>query len=102
MSQKSEVRCETQRCIDTIAQFGENYHGVYEEASGQSCERCGAKRQNGVWSKTCAVCKKQTDELFGLFVPHRCKDCQEAERVKQEASGRRCGMCRQLYMNCCC
>jgi hypothetical protein len=96
----SVVECPNPKCIEAKRKW--KTHRVYDRGDHAVCESCGGVIRDGVLTKTCAVCKKQTDDLYGLFVPHRCKDCQEAERKKQEASNNRCLMCHQLYMNCCC
>lgn len=102
MSEKSTIKCITPTCVAHIERYGERQARVYDKEDGAHCENCGAVYKDGVWTKTCVICKKQTDELYGLFVPHRCKDCQEAERIKQTKANNRCLMCRQLYMDCCC
>lgn len=100
---KSEVRCETQRCIEAIEKYGAHYHSVHEQKNGtQLCARCGAIRKDGVWGKTCEECKQPTDELFGLFVPHRCKACNDKLRDQQQRAGNECTMCHRLRMECCC
>ena len=42
---KSEIRCETPRCMEAIVKYGENYHGVYEQKI--SDERIERGRQAG-------------------------------------------------------
>ncbi len=66
------------------------------------CERCGAQLINNEWKKICADCKKETDKLFDLFVPHHCKEC--SEQLHKEAKEKKdyCLLCGVLRMDCCC
>lgn len=109
---KSEIRCATERCASDIAKYGENYHGVHELGSPPDfmpeavakCERCGGYTNGEDWKHVCQNCGKNVEpgELLGLFVPHRCREC-DAQIVAQErAAGRTCGRCRQVMSYCCC
>lgn len=106
---KSTVRCETPRCIDTIAQYGEIYHGVYEREEGEQtihlCERCGGKRQpDGSWRHRCKTCSVDVAPglLTGLFVPHLCAGCLETARAQQRAHGDICLGCKKPSCDCYC
>jgi hypothetical protein len=101
MSPKSAVRCETSRCIETIEKFGEQYHRVVDSDYGDKetvCEGCGAKHQDGTWTKTCKECKAHPESLHGLFVPHLCPACYEKHRQNDQ----KCSRCRQPHIDCCC
>ena len=103
---KSEVRCETPRCVKEIEDHGERYHGVHEDVCGEiKCERCGGKQQpDGSWKHECAKCQKEVapGKLVGLFVPHLCIECLDALRQDQIKKGHVCIMCRKPYADCCC
>lgn len=75
----------------------------YKGDSRVICERCGAvEDSNGKFVKKCQTCLKETDELFGLFVPHLCHECYGDLRVKQIKEGSVCRMCRLPYIDCSC
>jgi len=50
----------------------------------------------------CEKCKNPTDKLYGLFVPHLCQECEQAEADSDKRSGNVCGICRQPRSRCCC
>lgn len=107
MSNKSETRCPTEKCVKAIEEYGEHYHGVYDSKWHDSviCERCGGKlNDKGEWYHQCSMCKKMLEpgQLVGLFVPHLCKECLESVRESQRQSGSVCRMCRKVYADCCC
>ena len=52
--------------------------------------------------KNCARCNKETERLYGLFVPIYCRECINAIEAGQRATGQVCGMCRQADCYCCC
>lgn len=69
------------------------------------CEFCGATKKNepdAQWQKVCMRCGSVVDKLIGLFVPHSCLACLEAERQSQIRLGQVCRMCRNPYCDCCC
>lgn len=68
------------------------------------CEYCGAKRDavTHKWKKHCQKCDKLVTELFGLFVPHLCKECENKATEECRARGDICGMCRQTRNHCTC
>ena len=108
MSEKSSVRCETPRCIETIAKYGENYHMVYvrefEGRPSDECEYCGSARRDGKWASRCRQCGADVPagQLVGLFVPHSCSACLEKERSAQIQRGAVCRGCKQAFCDCCC
>jgi hypothetical protein len=108
MTEYSKTRCATQRCIDDIKKYGEHYHGVYDGKETDSyeaiCERCGGKLIDGEWVHKCKACGKtvQPGELTGLFVPHKCSECEEKVAKADISRGAVCSMCRKPYSRCCC
>ena len=115
MSEKSEIKCTTQRCRDSIAKYGERYHRVYDRGDDRGkpsfmpdaiaqCEGCGGYTNGTTWKHTCQKCGKDVDpgQLTGLFVPHLCHDCERTIAEKEKTSGNVCLMCRQPRSRCCC
>jgi hypothetical protein len=96
--EKSEIRCVEPECVSAIEKYGEIYHSVHDGPKGALCERCGSIYKDGVWSKTCKTCGCHPTSLHGLFVPHLCPDCY----AKRQKNDRKCGMCRQPIIDCCC
>lgn len=107
---KSTVRCETPRCVATIAKYGELYHRVHDRADGDravdaQCEGCGGKHLvAGGWRHACKTCKTdvQPGQLVGLFVPHSCAACLDVARKAEVARGAVCRRCHKAYVDCCC
>lgn len=100
---KSAVKCETPRCVEAIEKWGAHYHSVHDNTNGtQLCERCGAIRKDGKWTKTCRICNKLVEELRGLFVPSRCIPCDTTLHERETKSGNYCSLCKQLRIDCCC
>lgn len=60
------------------------------------------KAKKAVSKKVCSRCKKETEKLVGLFVPHLCEPCLEQVRVEQRATGQVCTLCRKPYCDCYC
>lgn len=105
---KSEVRCETPRCVADIAKWGEHYHSVHDKEqdgiSYQRCERCGGARHDGKWQHKCKSCGVDVapGELRGFFVPHRCQACDDKVVAQQKAAGDICRRCHTVTAYCCC
>lgn len=109
MTAKSEIRCETPRCIGDIAKHGERYHDVFPETGiagvDAYCQRCGGKHlAAGGWHHACRQCQAvvQPGALTGLFVPHSCAPCVEKNRQADRARGAMCGRCQNTFTDCCC
>jgi len=104
--EKHETHCPNPQCADIVASHGEPYHRVYPSHDKDyvaRCEQCGGRlTHDGKWVYICVTCNKEVDELFGLFVPHNCKECQQNLLDEQRRSGNICGMCRQPRALCCC
>lgn len=112
--ERSEIRCATERCKNEVAQYGEHYHSVYllfiESPPSfmpdaiASCQRCGGYTNGTDWKHVCKRCGKGVEQgtLTGLFVPHRCKECQKAVVAEQTASNQRCLRCGKVVANCYC
>jgi hypothetical protein len=112
MPDKHSERCTTPSCVAKIAQSGEDYHSVYPasvtmlEVPGAvaQCQSCGGYWDGSSWIHRCGICKATVGagELVGLFVSHRCLDCDrkviEQERTQEE----HCGQCRSVISCCCC
>ena len=64
------------------------------------CERCGATYSHFI--RLCKKCNTETDKLYGLFVPHLCKECYDKLREEEIKHGYVCSFCRQPYIDCCC
>jgi len=76
---------------------------VYSYEDGATvCGQCGARLVDGKWIMRCQTCGKEVSELFGLFVPHLCKSCANAEVARDRELGRICGLCGQPRSLCCC
>lgn len=109
---KIDLRCATAKCADAIAKYGEHYHGVHGVTTPPAqvpdatamCERCGGYHNGTEWRHVCKVCKADVEPgaLFGFFVPHRCKACDEAVVAQQKASGNICRRCNTVSAYCCC
>ena len=68
------------------------------------CESCGGYTDGITWKHVCQKCNKevQPGELCGLFVPHLCKECEQAKADSDRRSGNVCRICRQPRSRCCC
>jgi len=66
------------------------------------CDGCGAELINGTWTKQCKKCHKNVDELYGMFVPHLCKECMDKALENDRKTGNICSMCRLPRSACCC
>ena len=103
MSEKINIRCTNQKCIELIEKHGEQYHRVYDVDGKIRCIYCGGVMNiKGEFIYICVECKKKTDKLYGLFVPHLCKECIDKKREIAIEKNDRCLMCCQLRMDCCC
>jgi hypothetical protein len=74
----------------------------YENAYKDVCDMCGARVVDGEWKVICRECNKEVDKLYGLFVPHMCKECYDKEKERQIKCGERCSLCGKPYIDCCC
>lgn len=111
MSKVSEtIFCQNPHCVDYTKRYGNK---VYERKDSNwvpsgyiaKCERCGGNlKEDGTWEYNCVKCKKNVPmgELHGLFVPHLCLECHNAETEDHIRRGSICGMCRQPRNLCCC
>lgn len=114
---KSDIRCQNQSCKDSIAAWGENHHGVhvvdYDVPHLKNvttnkiiamCERCGGHFDGENWFYVCKSCGKQVEpgNLMGLFVPHRCQDCDTKLVEEQKRNGDYCHNCKSVIAYCCC
>lgn len=68
------------------------------------CDHCGGHTDGVVSVHDCRDCGKSVapGELVGLFIPSRCKECQQLAVDKQRASGDICGICQSPRLECCC
>jgi DNA-directed RNA polymerase subunit RPC12/RpoP len=109
---KIDLRCATPECIDAIAKYGEHYHSVHSKDSAPQhvpdatavCERCGGYHNGTEWKHVCKVCNKEVEpgQLRGLFVPHRCAECDAKVVAQQQTSGNVCRSCNTVRSYCCC
>lgn len=110
---KSNIRCETPKCINTIKKHGEQYHRVYDtyvhtpdfmpDAIAR-CENCGGYTNGIIWKHVCNTCGKEVEpgKLVGLFVPHLCQECLNEAIERDMQSGNVCTVCHQPRSLCCC
>ena len=96
---KSEIKCTNKDCIKHAEKYGSR---VYEHNGVVRCERCGGVYNGEQFILKCKKCGKETDKLYGLFVPHNCRECQDEARKIAEESNDRCFVCGALRMDCCC
>lgn len=109
---KSERRCETPRCIETIQKYGENYNDVVtltdgwggDKSAKDICQFCGVYHNGERSVSKCQDCGTEVPlgQLTGLFVPSVCQPCMRKTVEQEEARGAVCGMCRKAYSLCCC
>lgn len=103
---KSSILCATPRCIGDIEKYGDHYHSVHDRADHAQCEWCGGKTEDGgqTWAHDCVKCGVSVapGDLLGLFVPHRCKECDAKIIAKDRAEGRMCRRCGTVFSYCCC
>jgi hypothetical protein len=52
--------------------------------------------------RICSKCKSLVNKLYGLMVPHLCKQCYDKMVQYQEQVDYRCSLCKQIYAKCCC
>lgn len=110
MAKSPNVQCPTPICVQAIEDYGERYHKVVEHADDATrpnycCESCGGISQSGeTWEHKCRTCKADVPpgKLCGLFVPHLCASCEQAETDKAVKSNKICRACRQPFNRCCC
>ena len=115
MGNLSQIRCTTPRCIDSITKYGNQYHRVYDfntplnkpkvmPTAIAHCESCGGYTDGTTWKHVCEKCGKdvQSGELCGLFVPHLCRECEQAIADKDKRTGNICLKCRVVRSRCCC
>lgn len=109
----NNVKCESPKCIQAIEKFGERCYSIktmYRPAPSfmpdaiAICERCGGYYNGERWMYQCLKCGKEVrpGELVGLFVPHHCKECEQAITDENRRRGNVCRMCRQPRNQCCC
>ena len=70
--------------------------------AGDRCERCGFRLVEGTWKGVCVTCGREVEKLYGLFVPHLCEVCEQAQVATERRTGRVCGGCRNVYLYCAC
>jgi len=109
---KSKIRCTTEKCIEAVEKYGENYHGVHVVDNPPDfmpdaiakCERCGGFTNGTEWKHVCKICDVNVEpgKLTGLFVPHRCGDCDKKIVAEEKAKGKICRLCNEVYSRCCC
>jgi hypothetical protein len=113
MTINKNIRCETEKCINAIVKYGEQYHRVHDAYEYPPlfmpdaiavCEQCGGHTNGKEWSHVCKGCGKTVNpgELVGLFVPHLCKECLNKAIENDKRAGRICRMCHEPYCLCCC
>ena len=115
--EKSKIRCQLARCKYSIKAYGENYHSVYpltafgHEAPPKEmpdavakCSRCGGVTNGEKWIYVCVVCGKEVPpgELYGFFVPHKCRECDQRIVAEEKKAGKICPKCHNTYSYCCC
>jgi len=68
------------------------------------CECCGAYWTGSEWIYRCLTCKKDVrpDELYGMWVKHSCKECEDKDIADQKARGAVCRTCRRVFSYCYC
>lgn len=109
---KIDQRCETPECKSSIEKYGAHYRSVHSvdkvpahmpDATAK-CERCGGYSNGAEWKHACVKCGAAVAAggLVGLFVPSRCKACDDVIVAQERASGRVCGRCRDVMSRCCC
>lgn len=110
----SELAPRCPHCAPTVEKYGENYHRVYARPHGADprdpdtkwqCEQCGGVRQpDGKWLYKCRKCGTEPEPggLTGLFVPHLCRPCEQAQADRDKATGNVCLKCHTVRSRCCC
>lgn len=100
--------------MDNIQEHGEHYHRVYDAAGRRHahiveplvalCEQCGGYQTESGWVHRCLECGQAVEpgKLRGMFVPHKCPECEQAEADKDRARGNVCLRCRDVRSRCCC
>jgi hypothetical protein len=95
------IPCPTPSCANFVAKW-KYPHRVSEHNGVLTCENCGGISHDGgkTWKHECRTCKVTVEpgKLVGLFVPHLCVPCENAEAAKSGT----CGNCRQRLNRCCC
>lgn len=91
-------------CTEYTIKYGSRVHEAnYGRYKGlPQCAGCGAVLVNSEWIKECVTCGEKVEKLYGLFIPHNCKECQRKEVEADRRAGRVCLRCRRTYGECCC
>jgi len=88
-------KCNSKNIYDK-GEFNPKLRAVFQ------CDDCGANYIDGTWKKICKECKKETEKLYDLFVPHHCKECSDKLHKQAQDKGDYCSLCGYLRMDCCC
>lgn len=105
MEIKAGDQCQTQKCLDHLESYpGSDFCIYHERGDHLLCSGCGGKFINGKIKHTCRECGKEVEpgKLYGLFVPHKCKECQTRREEADIRSNNRCLKCGVIRINCCC
>jgi hypothetical protein len=105
MPEKCDVYCP--HCADYVEKYGDRYHLVYAAGWGRyigkpRCSRHGCVYVDGEWFFVCRDCGKRVDGLYGLMIPHLCKECYDAICAEQRRLGQVCSTCRNVIAACYC
>lgn len=106
--------CPNPKCIADHKRWppGNHIHvpEVHESSSGHipgaiaRCGNCGGYWDGQKWIHRCLKCKKDVgpDDLRGMWVPHSCEPCENADIAAQKARGDICSRCRRVRSYCYC
>jgi DNA-directed RNA polymerase subunit RPC12/RpoP len=65
------------------------------------CGHCGAVEiDEGMFVYECEKCGSRGIRLYGLMIPHLCKECLDALVERQRAQGYVCNRCGQPFILC--
>lgn len=68
------------------------------------CGNCGGYWDGQRWIYRCLKCHKDVgpDDLRGMWVPHSCEPCENADIAAQKARGAICQRCQNVFSYCYC
>lgn len=79
-------------------------HEFHARGSLARCGNCGGYWDGKEWTHQCIKCKKFVgqNDLRGMWVPHSCEPCENADIAAQKARGAICSTCRNVMSYCYC
>lgn len=91
-------------CEHDKAKIHEEHKPSFMSDARYQCVKCGSYTNGKEWKSVCTICNVDVPEgkLVGLFVPHRCGDCNERIIKEEQEKGKVCRMCNKVYSRCYC